>query len=722
MKKFKKLMSALLACAMLLAIAIPVASVAADGEIAITVETVKAEAGAQNVEVKLLIPTGWSGIGLTFSFNPEQLTYKSFVTNKAIQDQSAAGEPNVYALNKNDAASGTVIVSFASAVVVDGVEGYSNVDEDGESYDYFGTFKFNVAEGLADGLYEITATVDKLVGPDGDLQYTFTAGGIQIGEGEEPPVDPCDHEWGEWEVTTPATCVAKGEKTRTCSKCQETETEEIDIDPDAHDWGEWEDCADKEGYEQRVCKNDPSHVEERKKEGGEEPPVPYDGIEFVIETVEAAAGDKGVEVKLYAPTGWSGIGLTFSFNPEQLTYKSFVTNKAIQDQAANGEPNVYALNKNDAANGTVIVSFASAVVVDGVEGYSNVDEDGTAYDYFGTFKFDVAEGLEDGLYEITATLDKLVGPDGDLEGKVTAGGIKIGADECEHEWNDGEVTKPATCTEAGTIVYTCTKCQETREETIDALGHDWGEWEVTKPATCTEKGEKTRTCQREGCGETETEEIDIDENAHDWVEIGKTPATCAAKGSIQYACSINPDHTKEEEIDIDPDAHDWGEWEVVKEATETEDGLKQRVCKNDPSHIETEVIKATGGGTTPEEPTAPSVTGIEEGQEFDLGKGEKPAPTWEPADAPATLDDGTGAKPYTAGTPIEEAGEYTLVVTGADGTTTTIHFTVKDTSESEEPVNPDQPNTSDLPVAGIAIIALIASAAVVVIARKKRLA
>ena len=38
------------------------------------------------------------------------------------------------------------------------------------------------------------------------------------------------------------------------------------------------------------------------------------------------------------------------------------------------------------------------------------------------------------------------------------------------------------------------------------------------------------------------------------------------------------------------DAHDWDEWEVVTEPTETETGLKRRVCKNNTTHIETEIL------------------------------------------------------------------------------------------------------------------------------------
>ena len=36
--------------------------------------------------------------------------------------------------------------------------------------------------------------------------------------------------------------------------------------------------------------------------------------------------------------------------------------------------------------------------------------------------------------------------------------------------------------------------------------------------------------------------------------------------------------------------HAWGEWEVVKQASASEEGLMRRVCANDPSHVEEEII------------------------------------------------------------------------------------------------------------------------------------
>lgn len=43
----------------------------------------------------------------------------------------------------------------------------------------------------------------------------------------------------------------------------------------------------------------------------------------------------------------------------------------------------------------------------------------------------------------------------------------------EHSYDDGVVTKEATCTEAGVKTYTCSKCGDTKTEEIAATGHTW---------------------------------------------------------------------------------------------------------------------------------------------------------------------------------------------------------------------------------------------------------
>ena len=66
------------------------------------------------------------------------------------------------------------------------------------------------------------------------------------------------HDWGEWSVSVPATCVEEGILVRFCRNSSDhVESKSIDIDPDAHDWSEWtlvrEATASAAGLERRVC-------------------------------------------------------------------------------------------------------------------------------------------------------------------------------------------------------------------------------------------------------------------------------------------------------------------------------------------------------------------------------------------------------------------------------------------------------------------------------------
>lgn len=75
--------------------------------------------------------------------------------------------------------------------------------------------------------------------------------------------------------------------------------------------------------------------------------------------------------------------------------------------------------------------------------------------------------------------------------------------ETEHTWGEHAVTKAATCTEAGTMTYTCV-CGATKMEEIPATGHSWGKPAVTYAANG-QDGKKVYTCTV--CEETQEEEI-----------------------------------------------------------------------------------------------------------------------------------------------------------------------------------------------------------------------
>ena len=76
-----------------------------------------------------------------------------------------------------------------------------------------------------------------------------------------------------------------------------------------------------------------------------------------------------------------------------------------------------------------------------------------------------------------------------------------------HYFSEWTREKEPTCTEPGSETSVCPEagCGKTFTREIPALGHSWDEGKVTKPATEAEDGVKTFTCTR--CGETKTETI-----------------------------------------------------------------------------------------------------------------------------------------------------------------------------------------------------------------------
>ena len=72
---------------------------------------------------------------------------------------------------------------------------------------------------------------------------------------------------------------------------------------------------------------------------------------------------------------------------------------------------------------------------------------------------------------------------------------------------------------------------------------------------------------------------------HKYTEEVVAP-TCTEKGYTKYTCECGESYTGSE---VDAKGHNYGEWTVTKEATETEEGSKQRSC-SECSEVETESI------------------------------------------------------------------------------------------------------------------------------------
>lgn len=188
----------------------------------------------------------------------------------------------------------------------------------------------------------------------------------------------------------------------------------------------------------------------------------------------------------------------------------------------------------------------------------------------------------------------------------------------EHSWDEGKVTKKATCTEDGEKTYTCTVCNTTKTEVIPAtghqhkevrnakkatctedgytgdtyckdcgekletgsvikkLGHTWDNGVITKEATETEEGVKTYTCKT--CGETKTEKIPATSHHWDHGTITKK-ATCTENGEKTYYCT-DADCNKTYVETIPATGHSWDDGKVTEAATCKKEGIKTYTCKN----------------------------------------------------------------------------------------------------------------------------------------------
>ena len=187
---------------------------------------------------------------------------------------------------------------------------------------------------------------------------------------------------------------------------------------------------------------------------------------------------------------------------------------------------------------------------------------------------------------------------------------------------------PESCSEDGhydSVVY-CERCgEELSRETVvvPATGeHNYATEIGRKDATCCEEGYVIRQC---GCGETETEILPVDPDAHNYKITAETEPTCTEKGTATYTCengcgstfTIETEdalgHTAEGELyeeatcvspakcgrcgcefgEINPDAHKF-HYETVKEPNCTEEGERKITCENGCGYEETEAIPALG--------------------------------------------------------------------------------------------------------------------------------
>jgi len=107
-------------------------------------------------------------------------------------------------------------------------------------------------------------------------------------------------------------------------------------------------------------------------------------------------------------------------------------------------------------------------------------------------------------------------------------------DDHEHVY-ELDIESSVTCTQAGSVIYTCTECGYNYIEFVEAYGHDFSEeWTIDKPATCVAEGSKSHHCSK-----------------------------CVERADV---------------TSIPAGGHVYGSWIITRSATVLADGEKYHVC------------------------------------------------------------------------------------------------------------------------------------------------
>lgn len=147
-----------------------------------------------------------------------------------------------------------------------------------------------------------------------------------------------------------------------------------------------------------------------------------------------------------------------------------------------------------------------------------------------------------------------------------------------HTWDAGVIVLDPSCTESGTVLYSCTGCDETYTEFIAPTGHKpEGDGTGIAP-TCTEEGRSDNTVCTV-CGEILEEAVPIDPTGHTPGEavVSREP-TCTEGGRTEAVTCEVCGEVLEEAVETEPLGHDWGDFTVTKAPTCTAAGIRQRTC------------------------------------------------------------------------------------------------------------------------------------------------
>ena len=288
----------------------------------------------------------------------------------------------------------------------------------------------------------------------------------------------------------------------TCSRCNKIfkdETGNVEITQEqtvikakGHDWGEWAETTpatyEAEGKETRTCKNDSTHTETRsipklhkheltKTEAKEATCIAEGNKEYwTCSICNKTFSDSEGKTELE--------DVVIPINNEAHDWEEWKTTKEPSCTEKGSKTRVCKRDSKHTETEEIDMLAHTLTKVDEVKATCDAEGNKAYYKCSVCDKYFEDETATTEITDKTSVITPALG----------------------HDYDEGIVTTPKTCTTDGVKTYTCKHdSKHTITETIPA-GHDWNEWVITKEATVDEAGERTRTCKLDS-KHTETEEI-----------------------------------------------------------------------------------------------------------------------------------------------------------------------------------------------------------------------
>ena len=146
-----------------------------------------------------------------------------------------------------------------------------------------------------------------------------------------------------------------------------------------------------------------------------------------------------------------------------------------------------------------------------------------------------------------------------------------------HDWDEGKITKAATCEEKGVKTYTCRICKKTRTEDVSALGHQ-AVTDAAVAATCETDG-KTEGSHCSVCGKVLVKQETVKATGHKPVTDAAVAATCETDGKTEGSHCFVCGKVLTEQKTIPAFGHTWDTGKITKEAACETKGVKTYTCE-----------------------------------------------------------------------------------------------------------------------------------------------